>query len=63
LEETVVLMDRHVAAEEFRQVAEFVVVHFGIAVALVVYLTDDDIGIGLRSIIAGFSFLFGYQPT
>ncbi|MNY49119.1 hypothetical protein D3C86_1845130 [compost metagenome] len=37
-------MHRHVAAEESRQITEFVVVHFGIAVALVVDLTDVDVG-------------------
>jgi hypothetical protein len=34
----------HIAAEELSQIAEFVVVHFGIAVTLVVDLTDVDIG-------------------
>ncbi|MNP37460.1 hypothetical protein D3C76_1309100 [compost metagenome] len=35
---------RHVAAEEPGQVAELVVVHLGIAVALVIDLTDVDVG-------------------
>ncbi|MNP11341.1 hypothetical protein D3C76_1035240 [compost metagenome] len=44
LEEPVVAMNRHVAAEKIRQVGESVVMHFGVAVALVVHLTNVDVG-------------------
>ncbi|MCY1362575.1 hypothetical protein D9M69_492990 [compost metagenome] len=47
LEEAVVAMHRHVAAEEIRQLSEGFVVHLGIGVTLVVDLANVDVGDGL----------------
>ncbi|MNE97068.1 hypothetical protein D3C80_1953620 [compost metagenome] len=40
-------MNRHIAAEEVRELAKSLVVHFGIGVSLVVDLADVDVGYGL----------------